>query len=211
MSLQELERWLALEIAGAYHNKPHKGLEGLTPLQAWQQAWTSPSGQALIPPLIGDARNFVLGFLPSVQRLVGREGISLYGLKFWDPALTPFINSHVEHRVHFDQRDLTRVYLHCAGEYIDIPLKDRTRGPFSLWELKEVRGHLKSMGRKARDESQLFETLEQQRQIQQEAASKSKAARKKVARRPPVTTASAPAVDYSESVEPLSLDEAEVA
>ncbi len=207
MSLVELERWLALEVAGGYHNRPHKGLEGRTPLQVWKDAWTDASGAEVIPPIIGDARDFVLGFLPSVQRRVAREGVSVHGLHYWDPALTPLINGHVDYRVHFDQRDLTKVYLHFGSDYIDVPLKDRSRPPFSLWELREIRAHLKAAGRRASAESELFESMAQQREIQKAAAAKSKAARRKIARIPDAPAIPAQTVDYTEAVEPLSVSE----
>ncbi|WP_447785259.1 transposase [Stenotrophomonas bentonitica] len=207
MSLPDLEKWLALEVAGVYHNKPHRGLDGQTPLQAWTQAWTDSSGAIVVPPIIGDARDFVIGLLPSVQRRVGREGVSVNGLKYWDPALTPFINSHIDRRVHFDQRDLTKVYLHTNVGYVDIPLKDRSRSPFSLWELRELRSYLKASGRKASGESDLFDAMEQQRTIHREAAATSKAARRKMARIPEPTSVTPSSVDYSETILPLPLSE----
>lgn len=37
LTLEELERWLAVAIAKFYHLRPHEGLEGQTPLRRWQE------------------------------------------------------------------------------------------------------------------------------------------------------------------------------
>ncbi|MCC5067104.1 Mu transposase C-terminal domain-containing protein [Xanthomonas campestris pv. campestris] len=184
LTVTELEQWLAAEIAGVYHNKPHSGLGGQTPAQVWEHAWTSKHGVARFPPIVGNPRDFTLGFLPAAGRKIGRTGIQLHSLHYWDPALTPFINDGIEHRVHFSQRDLSKVYLYVGGDFIDVPLLDRSREPFSFWELRDIRTHLKDQGRKASSESELFDALELQRSILIGAANSSKKARRKVAKLP---------------------------
>jgi putative transposase len=76
-----------------------------------------------------------------------------------------------------------------------------------LWELREIRAHLKAAGRSASAESELFEAMEQQREIHKAAAAKSKAARRKIARIPDAPAVPAQTVDYTEAVEPLSASE----
>lgn len=147
MSFQDLERWLALEILGKYHNTSHRGLRGQTPAKVWEQAWLGTNGQSRLPTLIGDRREFILGLLPYVTRRVGRSGIQFNSLHYWDPAITPFINSGVEYRIHFSQRDLSRVYLYAVDSFIDVPLLDRSQGAFSLWELREANRYLKQTGK----------------------------------------------------------------
>lgn len=204
LSIVELEQWLALQIAGVYHNSPHGGLGGKTPAQVWEQSWVSEQGVARFPPIIGDPRDFTLGFLPAADRKIGRTGIQLHSLHYWDPALTPFINDGIEHRVHFSQRDLTKVFLYAAGDYIDVPLLDRSRGPFSWWELRDIRRHMREQGKKAASESDLFDALELQRSILLEAAQTSKKARRKAARLPPVEPGNTISeVDYTEPVLPI--------
>ncbi|MEA9787034.1 Mu transposase C-terminal domain-containing protein [Xanthomonas campestris pv. raphani] len=184
LTFAELEQWLALQIAGVYHNKPHAGLGGLTPAHVWKHAWSDKQGVSRFPPMIGNPRDFTLGFLPATDRRIGRAGIQLHSLHYWDPALTPFINDGIEHRVHFSHRDLSKVYLYAGGSYIDVPLLDRSRGPFSLWELRDIRAQLRDQGKKASSESELFDALERQRGILLGAADSSKKARRKVAKLP---------------------------
>lgn len=197
MSLPELAQWVAHGIAGVYHNTPHRGLGGLTPKQAWCKAWTSPRGECLLPPLISDAREFVVGFLPAVPRKVGREGLALLGLRYWDPALVPLINDKQPYRVHYHQGDLSKVYLHRNGHYIDVPLLDRTQPPFSVDELKDARRALREEGNRTRDHKALFSALQRQRQIEDSAAKTSKKARRKQSMRAPASGEFGTTVDFS--------------
>jgi len=197
MTLAEFAQWVAQEIAGVYHNTPHRGLGGLTPKQAWCKAWTGPSGECVLPPLISDAREFVLGFLPAVTRRVGREGIALKGLRYWDPALTTMINDKQSYRVHYHQSDLSKIFLHINGGYIDVPLLDRTQPPFTVYELQEARRVVKQDAQIGHDEKALFAALRRQREIEDKAAVTSKSARRKQARRPQTSLPPRASVDYS--------------
>lgn len=184
MTLPELEQWLALQIAGVYHNKPHAGLGGRTPRQLWDESWKNKDGSMRFPPIVGDPREFSLGFLPVANRRIGRGGIQLHSLRYWDPALTPFINDGIEHQVHYSQRDLTKIYLRIEDGYVDVPLLDRSRDAFSFWELRELRQYHREQGKKAVSESELFSALEHQREILRDAAKTSKAARRKLEKVP---------------------------
>jgi len=203
MSFSEFAKWVALEIAGVYHNTPHRGLQGLTPKQAWTRAWTTQGGQCQLPPLIADAREFVVGFLPAESRKVCRQGIALKGLRYWDPALTPLINNGRAYRVHYHQGDLSKVFLHIDGHYIDVPLLDRAQPPFTLYELREARRALKQQGLQNRDEKGLFAAIAGQRQLQDGAAATSKSARRKQARRAPVSSDVVANVDFSIAPRPV--------
>jgi len=208
MSFNDLERWLAEEIAGHYHNRPHRGLGGGTPAAAWEDAWKGRRGESLIPPIIGDQRGFLLAFFPSVTRRVGRDGVVVNGLRYWDPCLAPLINDRQDHQIHFSQRDLSKVYLRQGDGFIDVPLLDRSQGAFSLWEMREARSELRAKGRAAFEEAEVFEAIERQRAIVIEAEKSTKAARKKIARMPLAPqSAEKPQVDYTRGVSPFSWDD----
>ncbi|WP_206860582.1 Mu transposase C-terminal domain-containing protein [Lysobacter changpingensis] len=211
LTLTELQQWTAQEIAGVYHNTPHRGLNDRTPREVWDEAWRCADGRVRLPPVIADRREFLLGFLPYEYRRVQRDGLHLFGLRYWDAALSPFINSHVRHRVHYHQGDLSCVFLSCNGDFIDIPLSDRTRGPFSMLELKLARKDLRPRRGRAH-EDELFFSLEAKRALIDNAAAESKKARKEQARRPmrPDVRAAAASVDYASAVTPLDPTSAEV-
>ena len=72
LTLNELERWLALQILGVYHQSVHAAL-GRTPAAVWQD------GLALRPRPVRqpqDGERFFLDFLPGQRRLIRRDGVS---------------------------------------------------------------------------------------------------------------------------------------
>lgn len=200
MTLRELELWIVEEIA-KYHNSEHRGLNGATPAYVWQEYWKDGAGNVRLPPMVGDPRDFYIGFLPSVERLVQTDGVSVSGVRYWDPALTPLIRSGAPQRFHFDQRDLSKVYLADQLGYIDIPIIDRSIGAFSAYELKQAKRELREKAHVSGSKDAVFEAMTRQREIEKEAASKSKAARRSQSKRagagiaPPAITSVE--VDYS--------------
>lgn len=205
LSMAELHRWVALEIAGTYHHSPHRGLDGRTPAEAWTEAWRRPDGTVAIPPMIADRREFVLGFLPFVHRAITREGIALHGLHYWDPALTPLINDKQRYPVHYHQDKLSMVFLRHGSDYLDIPLVDRSQPTFSLQELKDAKQSAALKHDTRANEAKVFAAIAQQRDIEDAAAGVSKKARRKQARRPePSSAPPVSSADYAAA--PPTLD-----
>lgn len=211
MTMAELAKWLATEIVGVYHHSPHRGLENRTPFEAWKDGWMQRDGSVGLPAMIANPRHFLIGLLPRQMRAVTREGIALFGLRYWDPAIAQLINDGRRHHVHFHHGDLTKVFLHFQGDYLDVPLLDRSRAPFTYDELREAKRTVTALRSGRAQEDVLFSAMAQQRQIQDEAAATSKRARKKQARRPtpaPVAATST-SVDYSQPIAPINFDEAD--
>lgn len=139
LTLRDLELYLAQEIV-RYHQRSHRGL-GMSPRRAWELGWSRvPPGAA--PKMPADRLNFRIGFLPVRRRVVGREGIELFGLKYADGNLAPHVASGAQRVVRFDPRDLSRIYLEVgAAEHLCVPLRDQRLPPFSLWEWLWMRRH----------------------------------------------------------------------
>lgn len=76
LTLSELERWLALQIAGVYQLSLHSSL-GTTPLAAWQEAIGRSTSPVRKPV---HSTEFFLSFLPAVSRQVRRDGIHLWNI-----------------------------------------------------------------------------------------------------------------------------------
>ncbi len=211
MSFKDLEAWIGQEIVGVYHHTEHRGLGGVTPFQKWQSSWITRGGQVELPTMIANPRQFLVGLLPRQLRAVTREGVALMGLKYWDPAIAQLINDGRRHYVHYHHGDLSKVYLAYQGDYIDIPLLDRSRPPFSVYELRDAKRSLKAQAAGRKSEEVLFEAMMQQRKIQDEAAVTTKWARRKRARRAesPVSAPPSSSVDYSLPVGRVNFDEAD--
>lgn len=174
MTLDELERWLALEIT-RYHNDRHGGL-GIPPLAAWHEAVARRVRLVRQPR---DLTAFMIDFLPSVDRLVRRDGIHLFGLRYWDDILSLWVGRFDRPlRVSYDPRDLSTVFVRGPdGAQWPIRFADLCRPPITLSEHRRAQAALRERGLALVDEQLIFETIEAQRALVDEAARRTKAAR----------------------------------
>jgi len=114
MTLPEFERWLIFQIA-AYHNRPHAGLDGLSPAHAWEVAMKGR------PHALSTALNperLIRQFLPGVEVQVHSFGIVIRRRKYFASFLNDKIGLKVVVRI--DERDLNVVYLEWDGEFIPL-------------------------------------------------------------------------------------------
>jgi len=110
-----LVRW----IADVYHNTPHEGLGGRTPLQQWEADH--------------DAGNYPLHALPPrehqrlafglpLKRQLRKDGISILGLRYNSEELArwflPRGNQHVD--VRWDHQDIGAVSVHFDGRWNEV-------------------------------------------------------------------------------------------
>ena len=163
LTLPELERWLALEIAGVYHHSIHATL-GTSPLAAWQEGLA----RRVHPPRDPvDRQTFFLDFLPGEYRLIRRDGIQLFWLHYWDNVLSPWAGRS-RHRmlVKYNPRNLSRVYLRDEhGTYWPIPYRNLGQPAISLWEQRAAVKRLREEGRRAIDDPLICESVLQQRAL----------------------------------------------
>jgi putative transposase len=180
MSLAELEKWIALEIAGRYHLNVHRGLHAI-PSEVWAR-----TRQPKAVPLIDDAARFVIDFLPAEMRRVRRDGFQLNRIRYWDPVLSSVFPVGTQMLVRFDPRDLSRVFIPSPdqSEYLTIPYADLRRPAITLAELEKARGILIEKGDRQPTEDQIFATTAAQRQLEDASVRRSRQARRQTARRP---------------------------
>jgi len=171
LTLPELERWLALEIAGVYHLSPHSAL-GKKPLAAWQEGVARRKQPVRYPP---DAEEFFQDFLPAVPRLVQRDGLHFHKIRYWDNVLSPWAGRLKEPLwIKYDPRNLSRVYVRdLNGKHWPVPYADLRQPPIALWELVEARKRLRSSGAADPAERALFANILEQRRIVKEAVNQS--------------------------------------
>jgi putative transposase len=177
LTLAELERWLALQIAGVYHLTVHSAL-GKTPLEAWQEGVAKRKQLLRYPP---SAEEFFLDFLPAAPRMVQRDGIHFYQIRYWDNVLSPWAGRLKKPLwVKYDPRNLSRVYVRdLEGQHWPIPYADLRRPPIALWELAEARKRLRRHGIADPTERDLFANILEQRRLIKEAANSSQQRRRK--------------------------------
>lgn len=181
MTLDELERWLALEIVGRYHAEVHRSLS-LPPVTAWGEAVAARPEPLRLPQ---DAERFLRDFLPFEERSIRRDGVHLFGLRYWDDVLSAWAGQLSRRlRVRYDPRDLSCVFVEGPdGTNWPIRFADLSRPRITLGEHRVARAALKERGVRATDEQLIFETIAEQRALVEAAALKTKAARREIERR----------------------------
>jgi putative transposase len=190
LTLPELERWLALQIAGVYHLSVHSAL-GTTPLAAWR-AGSEKARLPLRDPL--DETEFFLSFLPAVPRQIRRDGIHLFNIRYWDNVLSPWAGRLKKPLlVKYDPRNLSRIHVRDPDrKHWPVPYADLRQPPIALWELEAANKQARQDGRKMNTEEAIFANILEQRQIVREAGSLSKQQRRKEKLPSPAEHASGP-------------------
>lgn len=144
MTLDELEQWFALEIT-RYHAERHRSL-GIPPIAAWQEA-VQMRDTPLRHPY--DLEGFRIDFLPAVERMVRRDGIHLFGLRYWDDVLSIWAGRQGRQlRVSYDPRDLSMVFVRGPdGQRYPVRFADLRHPPITLAEHRRAQALLRERGR----------------------------------------------------------------
>lgn len=187
LTLAELERWLALQIAGVYHLSIHSAL-GTTPLAAWKER--VEGAMPLRHPV--DETEFFLSFLPAVPRHIRKDGIHFCNIRYWDNVLSPWAGRLKEPLlIKYDPRNLSKVYVRDPeGQHWPIPYADLRQPPIALWELEALGKQARQRGSRTFAEEAIFANILEQRQIVEKAAYVAKQ-RRRQERLPLPTTAAA--------------------
>jgi len=176
MTMGELDTWLMHQIAGVYHQAIHRGL-GVPPITAWTQAVARLKLPHRHP---ADANRFYLDFLPFRQRLVQRNGISLFGITYSDGIISTLLTRpRQKFIVRYDPRDMSQIYLRDPdGTYWPVPYSDRRLPPVTLSEVKAASRRLRASGEKHVTQARLFASMDEQRELIEQARTKTKLARR---------------------------------
>lgn len=180
MTLDELEKWLALQIVGRYHAEVHGALL-LPPVAAWGDAIAARREPFRFPR---DDAQFLYDFLPFEERIIRRDGVRLFGLRYWDDVLSPWAGRLDRRlRVKYDPRDLSSVFVEGPdGEHWPVRFADLRRPRITLGEHRMALNALRERGVRLVDEQLIFDTVEAQRELVETAAAATKSARRQAAR-----------------------------
>lgn len=194
MTLSALEKWFAIFIVEYYHQKPHKGNNGVPPIAMYERGilGNGDSPGVGLPSRITDETKFKLDFLPYEMRTVQEYGIVLEDIYYFHPALQPWMHAidpdDIKRKRKFicryDPRDLSTIYFldPDTKEYVAIPYRDITRPPISIWELRAAKKQLAEDGYVDINEELIFGAVRKMRDIVASEVAKTKKARKHEAR-----------------------------
>ena len=180
MTMRELERWLLLEILGKYHQRVHAALRR-PPIAVWREMMGSVPAR-----LPGDRLHFWVSFLPETARLLRRDGIHLFGIRYWTPALAQDVGRvRGKLAVRYDPRDLSRVFVRRPnGHFVEARYRELSNPAITLWERNAAIATLNEKGRREVNERMIFSTVLEQRAIEDQALRVSARARRNTDRRP---------------------------
>ena len=152
MTLSEFEHWLCVEMSERYHRATHRGL-GATPLSTWEHDMSR--GISLEIP--ADPKRFRISFLPMEDRILQRNGLQLFNLRYWSDALPTLVRQNEPLLIRYDPRDLSKLYVKAPDHsYLEVPYADIRLPPVSVWELRAARRFLAQRGDKRRNQERLF-------------------------------------------------------
>ena len=174
LTLRELERYIALDVVGAYHQSIHSAL-GRPPIAVWREH------EHKIPlRLPQDRLHFWLSFLPEQERTLRPTGIHLFGLRYWSPALSADVGrSERRLLVKYDPRDMSRIFVRRpSGNFIDARYADLTLPSITLREATTARRSLLAKGRREVDTQAIVRTAVAQRELIEAANKKTAAAQR---------------------------------
>ena len=178
--LDELERWLALEVI-RYHGSVHGALQA-PPIAAWREALAARRAPPSHP---SDPAEFLLDFLPFKERAIRRDGVRLFNFRYWDDVLSPWAGRLRRRlRVKYDPRDLSHVFVEDPeGGHWPVRLANLSGPRITLAEHAQAEAVLRARGQKLVDERLIFETVEQQRALVDAATTATRSARRQAERR----------------------------
>ena len=133
LTVRELERWLALAVAG-YHGQVHASV-GQTPAGRWADAIAATG----TPATVTNAAAFLVDFLPVIRRTLTRTGFVIDHVHYFSDALKPWIAER-EHLDRFvirrDPRDISRVWVldPDGSAYVEVAYRTMSHPPVSMWE-----------------------------------------------------------------------------
>lgn len=193
LTLDELEEWLVRKICKIYHRRKHSVIN-MPPERRWNEGvfGTDDVPGVGLPPRPFEKKVIQLDFMPSFTRTVQTFGVTIDRLRYYSEALRPWIGSRdpdsgeaVKLIFRRDPRSLKVIWFYdpVLKRYFEVPFADQSKPDLSLWELRQVHARLKAANEKDASEHRIFEALNEQRQLVDEAKEKTKKARRQAQRR----------------------------
>jgi putative transposase len=192
LTLEEFERWLCMEVAQRYHNRPHRGLMGASPASAWSTlVQTSPP--RLLPDDAEQALRFLIQFMPMEARTVQNNGLTLFYIRYWHPIFATWREQRKQVTVRYHPEDLSRIFATVDGRrYVEARYADLRHPSISLWEQRAACRILRGEGTREPSERLIFAAIDKQRQIIAQAVHETRKVRRATAGMPNSRAASKP-------------------
>lgn len=188
MTLGELEQWLTYFLA-QYHHRLHAGI-GTSPLQKYKEGLLGTKGRPGrgLPARRLDEEKVRIDFMPYEERTIQDYGVQ-WDLHYFADVLRPWVNARDPDnpriartfRFRRDPRDISALYFFDpnAQRYFQIPYRDLSHPPLSLWEYREAKRLARLDGKRHIDENVVFGYAQKMREVIATSKEKSKSARRR--------------------------------
>ena len=111
--------------------------------QSGRAAWALHPATGLPP---GPLKRFRIAFLPANSRTLRRDGIVFEHLRCWHPIFSQLLARRERLTLHFDPRNLSKLYVPHESDYLEVPISDLRMPAMSLWEVQAATRHLLQAG-----------------------------------------------------------------
>ncbi|WP_375751989.1 Mu transposase C-terminal domain-containing protein [Vibrio sp. HN007] len=188
LTLSEFERWLTIYITDVYHQRTHKML-GCSPLRQFEKGifGNDESPGTGLPEKILDERRLRLDFMPFELRTIQRYGVQIDKCRYYSDILSTYVNAkdpnnkRLKRKFLFrrDPRNISLLYFFDPelNEYFDIPYRDTSHPPVSIWEYREAQKKAEEENPDA-SEDDIFEAFNRLRTIENNAKQETKKVRR---------------------------------
>ena len=184
-TLGEFEKWLTVYITRIYNKRNHSSL-GMSPLEKYQEGilGTSELPGKGVSPRINNERKTRIDFLPFVERTVQEYGIVIDHIYYYSDVLRPYIHDQkdkkkIKHLFKRDPRDISLVYFYDPNteDYFEVPYRNTSLPPISLWEYRDVVNVLKK-NQQSVSEASIFSTYRELDELERKAVRETKKRRR---------------------------------
>jgi putative transposase len=152
-----LIRW----VVDIYHNSPHEGLEGRTPLEQWKADMASGNYPLRALP---DTRSKRLAFGIQLTRTASKSGLTVMGVRYHSEDLATWCRRFGFKKVdiRWDGEDLGAIEIFLEGAWREVAaVHDRFRGVnVHVWQRVRRSLRAKSASRKSWEEETVFKAID---------------------------------------------------
>lgn len=150
LTIREFEKWLLIYIVNVYHKRIHTSID-MSPYEKYRKGIFGIGGEkgTGLPPRLFNDRRIKLDFMPFVERTVQEYGVIIDHICYYDDVLRKYIHAREDKTKYSkkrkfifkrDPRDISIIYFFDPelNDYFEIPYRDTSKPPISIWEYNEV-------------------------------------------------------------------------
>lgn len=185
LTISEFEKWLIIYIVNVYHQKIHSGIM-MSPLEKYKKGIFGIDGEmgTGLPPKLFNERRVRLDFMPFVERTIQEYGVLIDHITYYADVLRKYIHSKEDDSKHSKKqkfifkrnpRDISLIYFYDPNlnDYYEIPYRDTSKPPMSIWEFNETISKLQKNSIPINEDS-IFEAYKEMNEIEYKAIQNTK-------------------------------------